>query len=509
MTSVGWSKHSCSARNREATDMRLSDINSTVADVDLGGMDAESDPDLSGYFLTTAHVDAAYNGKAHIFLGRKGSGKSSIFSQMPRLVSDYRNGAHILLLNPDAYAWRTLRAYSENGISSELAHANAWRFTLALELGLYLIGADLELSSDAKRGLRKFQEFVGANFGRDSSGSLKATSGALKSLDSFNLSAFGFAAGASRRTPERLELTPDVTNAMFEALDTALHEQPVIVAFDRLDDAWDGSPESRSLLIGLLKASKETNDGYRAPRGTKPILRVVIFLRTDIYDSLSFDDKDKHRPFEQQITWDEEELRDLISRRLPDHVSVDELFEDGWMRGSVRPFDHILKRTFLRPREVLQFVDLCLKTSKSDAREVTKEVIKEAENRFSSWKVEDLKQEYSKSTPSLPKLVEALRQQVHRYDSFDELIATLKSREATLVEQLGEREVLQILFDASVLGIRVSGAGATRFKATSPELTLPTAGVVYVHQGLYKGLNLTETRKSRDSEAEAPYPEDS
>lgn len=483
--------------------MRLADHNATIADIDLGGMDAESDPDLSDYFLATSHVDAAYNSKAHIFLGRKGSGKSSIFSQMPRLVGMYRDGAHVLLLNPDVYAWRTLRSYSEKGISSELAHANAWRFTLALELGLYLLSADLKWSFEARKGLNKFQSFVGQNFGRDSSGNLKATSGALKSLDSFNLSAFGFAAGASRRAPERLELTPDVTNAMFDSLDVALSEQPVIVAFDRLDDAWDGSSDSKSLLIGLLKASKETNDAYRAPRGQKPKLRVVTFLRADIYDSLSFDDKDKHRPFEQQITWDEEELRDLISRRLPEGVSADELFEDGLMRGSVKPFDHVLKRTFLRPREVLQFADLCLKTSASDATEVTKEVIREAENRFSSWKVEDLKQEYAKSTPPLPALVEALRQQVHRYDSFDDLVATLKSREIKLVDQLGEREALQILFDASVLGIRVSGAGATKFKATSPELALPAAGVNYIHQGLYKGLNLTETRKSRDAEPEA------
>src|SRR5699024_2401718 len=198
----------------------------------------------------------------------------------------------------------------------------------------------------------------------------------------------------------------------------------------------------------------------------------------------------------------EDSLRDLLSKRLPEGIEVDDLFEEGLMRGSVKPFDHILKRTFLRPREVLQFVNLCISTSDPNDFEISKENVREAENRFSSWKVDDLKQEYAKSEPSLPALVEALRQQVHRYDSLDEIIAALRARDNTLIDSLGERTALQILFDASVIGIRVSGAGATKFKATSPALALPASGVVYVHQGLNKGLNITETRRSRFDEAE-------
>src|SRR5699024_74695 len=155
----------------------------------------------------------------------------------------------------------------------------------------------------------------------------------------------------------------------------------------------------------------------------------------------------------------EDSLRDLLSKRLPEGIEVDDLFEEGLMRGSVKPFDHILKRTFLRPREVLQFVNLCISTSDPNDFEISKENVREAENRFSSWKVDDLKQEYAKSEPSLPALVEALRQQVHRYDSLDEIIAALRARDNTLIDSLGERTALQILFDASVIGIRVSEIG--------------------------------------------------
>ena len=39
-------------------------------------------------------------------------------------------------------------------------------------------------------------------------------------------------------------------------------------------------------------------------------------------------------------------LREMVNGRLPDKVSVDDLFETGEMRGSIAPFNYIVKRTF-------------------------------------------------------------------------------------------------------------------------------------------------------------------
>ena len=118
----------------------------------------------------------------------------------------------------------------------------------------------------------------------------------------------------------------------------------MLLELDRLDDAWDGSEESKSLLVGLLKAAKDLNDRFRA--GVATGSRVVIFLRTDIYDALSFDDKDKHRPFEQRIVWTPELLLDLVDRRLPTGTGIDSVFGTEKMRGGTTPFDYIIRRTF-------------------------------------------------------------------------------------------------------------------------------------------------------------------
>ena len=120
----------------------------------------------------------------------------------------------------------------------------------------------------------------------------------------------------------------------------------------------------------------------------------------------------------------------------------------------------------------------------------------EAEGTYSTWKVEDLKQEYRKAIPDLEPLLEALRQQTHRYDTFQDLETVLRAKAPKVVESGGERGCLELLFDASVIGIRVGGAGSTRFIG-GPSLSLPTSGALYVHQGLARGLNLKEARASR------------
>ena len=96
------------------------------------------------------------------------------------------------------------------------------------------------------------------------------------------------------------------------------------------------------------------------------------------------------------------------------------------MRGSIAPFNYIVKRTFLRPREILQFMDECIRRAGYSATQITKDQIRQAEEKYSSWKVDDLKQEYRRLYPEFEQIVEILRQAQHRYDSFDEFEAHIK-----------------------------------------------------------------------------------
>jgi len=474
--------------------MKLAELKMTLGEVDLGSVDAESDARLAEYFVKTPQATVATQLRKTQFLGRKGAGKSALFSQLQSLFhSSGQLRTRVVLLTPDQYAWGALRQYKEFGLLPEQAHANAWQFTIAVEAAAVLSNElDTLFHETSQLSLRRLKKFIAQNYGGKMPDARTTATRLVKGLESFNLEAFGFGFGFTRQSHEQ-PLTPQVVGLLFEDLKKLSRDIGVVVALDRLDDSWDGSTEAKSLLIGLLKAAKEINDRF-SDRAHARGISCLVFLRADIYDGLQFDDKDKHRPLEETITWTPDLLKRMVDERLPDGVTTDELFESGDMRGSIAPFNYIVKRTFLRPREVIQFLQECMRRAGDSAVEISKDIIREAEEKYSGWKVEDVKQEYRRLHPHFEALVEALRQGYHRYDSIQEFEEHLHERIPDVVKNAGARVAIELLFDASLIGVRLGNAGTARFKCEDSDLALPTSGGVYVHQSLYKGLSLREKR---------------
>lgn len=472
-----------------------------LADIDLGGFDAESDDRLGEYFVETPYVREALSGKRTLFLGRKGSGKSALFRQLPELYGQSGRDVLAIPVTPDQYAWAALREYQEVGLLPEAAHTNAWKLTLAIQIASRIAVHERHWAPEAADAVRVLSQFLKENYGNENIDLKNAATKLLSGLKSFNLSAFGFGLGFAKTDGDdaRRLLTPAVIDRLFELISACVIELGAVVLIDRLDDSWDGSPHSRTLLIGLLKASKDLNSRFRAGSNDTG-LRLLVFLRSDIYNTLQFDDKDKHRPLEQPITWTEDELRKLVLARLPKEATLEAIFEPGQMRGRISPFSYMVKRTMLRPREILQFLAECIRKSAQDATYVSRDDIRSAEKQYSRWKVEDLKQEFSKAIPYFSDTLECLRQEYHRYDSIPELEELIRRKRPQLADDRGTRALVEMLFDASAVGVRLRSSGAIRFKSEDSELALPSEAAIYVHQSLHDGLNIVERRGDSESQ---------
>jgi len=478
----------------------------TLRDIDFGSADAESDERLGEYFVATGYVHEALTGKKTIFLGRKGAGKTALFKQLPRLYREEgRDDLLVISMSPDAYAWGALKEYREQGILAEQAHTNAWKLTLAITIASELSAVDRAWGEDAGRSVRTLGQFLRENYGGDNVDLKNAATKLLTGLKSFNLSAFGFGLGFARDGSghERL-LTPAVIDRLLELIGACARELGVVVLLDRLDESWDGTDESKTLLIGLLRAAKDLNAKFRfdGERG----LQVIAFLRADIYPLLRFDDKDKHRSLEYAIAWTPAELQELIRARLPEGVSVAEILDPENMRQSTAPFAYVVQRTFLRPREVIQYLTEAKRRDDQDAAFISKDAIKNAELTYSRWKVDDLKQEYSKAIPDFADCLETLRQGVHRYDSLAELESWVAQKSPKLASARGPRWIVDQLFDTSAIGVRPKKSGSIKYKSEDSELELPLEGALYVHPGLRLGLNVTEKRVGAEYEDEDTVP---
>jgi anti-anti-sigma factor len=473
-----------------------------LRDLDLGGFDAESDHLLSDRFVTTPYVREALTGRRTLFLGRKGSGKSALFRNLPALISDQESTPALSVpITPDAYAWGTLKQYEESGYSVEAAHRSAWKLTLAIQVASWLVQReDLGNDEGTKRAHGQLTHFLKDNYGTQAVDFRRATR-TLRNVRSIKISAFGAGLEVARQDDDDgPSVTPEVADALFDLIAQCTRVVPVVVLLDRLDEEWDGSPRAHKLLVGLLMAVKEINDRFAGPPGKRQV-RVLLFLRSDIYDALRYDDKDKHRSSEQHLVWTADTLHELVTRRLPPGVTPDALFSVEQMPGTeTPPFAYLVERTFLRPREVLQFLSECIQRAGPDSPRISVDDIAEAEAQFSRWKLDDLKQEYAKSLPALAPLLDALHQQLDRFNSIGELEALLSKHPAFDTHPGGQRP-LEILFETSVIGIQAPRAGGQRtggdqevprYKCADPAAVLPADGTVFIHPALHTSLGIVE-----------------
>lgn len=110
----------------------------------------------------------------------------------------------------------------------------------------------------------------------------------------------------------------------FTDLGCAGEHGPLLLMVDQLEQVWSAESDSNSMVIGLLLAAKHAASLYGGA------VRFLLFLRADIYDSLSFGEGDKFRGDELRITWTEQALRDLALARARASVGAEMTAELLW-----------------------------------------------------------------------------------------------------------------------------------------------------------------------------------
>jgi len=129
------------------------------------------------------------------------------------------------------------------------------------------------------------------------------------------------------------------------------------------------------------------------------------------YDVLRFTERDKFRGDEMRIDWTTSSLLDValiraqasVGRSLASEELWDVLFPSSFAHTATPHY--LVSRTLGRPRDLIQFANLCRDTAEKNGRPaVTGKDITEAEVQFSQWKLQDLAREYEINYPFLADL---------------------------------------------------------------------------------------------------------
>ncbi len=378
----------------------------------FGRDDAESDLAdglLREGFLPTYAYEMALTGRKSLIIGRKGSGKSAICRQLT-IEGGYEGSA--ALITPDDAAGDEIRRFELQGVTGDTAKSLIWRYVFAVHAARHLSAhADEPGHGKVPGSVRALRAFLRANGEMDDQHlydrllrgvrALQSASLSLKAFGAVELSVDAGRASEGARAARQLEVLEQGVAAAFADLGCARH-RPLLFLVDQLEQVWSSSPDSHATIVGLLLAAKHVNSQYSG------MARCVLFLRSDIYDALSFADADKFHSDEVRISWTRTALENVARARAA--ASLKRPVTPGELWGEIFPAtvgqeptaDYLFSRMLPRPRDAIQFLTQCRDIADERGHQaILEEDVAAATLGFSQWKVLDLSKEYLASYPFL------------------------------------------------------------------------------------------------------------
>lgn len=451
-----------------------------VIDIEkLGGIDADNDELLMKCFQDHEAFKQLINFEKFIILGRKGTGKTAIFK---KLLSEKQIDIFTYGHTFSDYPWHFHDKQVKLGVPDFDKYTHSWKYLALLTISKILLNQDNSCPYNdlAKENILKIEKFVVDSYGSKDPDltQIFTPSKELKVSPSFKFD-LGLISGELSSENVPMALLPiiihDINSTLMDYVVSSLNPvNKYYVLFDQLDLGFDPkNPDYNNRLIGLLIAAKEINAKAKE-YGKK--LSVSVFLRDDIYNKLKFEDKNKiTRGYTAYIEWDvrgQHTLKSLVERRLTELLKTQEdeviKWEDVFdekqsMTGRQSKYNYINDRTFLRPRDIIQFANEILVQHRINPHrgiKIDNKEINEAKNEYSRYFLDELDDEIHKHLPEYENILEIIRKIGYYQFDFDDFQTAFYQKKNLFQDNDNPVEILKSLYDFSVIGYyRAGGSG--------------------------------------------------
>jgi hypothetical protein len=366
------------AQEIQSTNPRSAPDRGFLSTLRLGDPMAENEFDtLGNYYIYTDNYARASRGDVSVVVGRKGCGKTALWTQLRDTLRQQNRTDNIVLdLKPEGYQLLKLR---ENVIDflSEGAQAHLvtafWEYLLLLELSYKLLEKD-ELRHLRNHDLTAPYQKLRALCQSDDDISEGDFSERLLSLS--EKLAYNYKTKFQSQQNVRLvnaqvtELlhSHDIKILRSTIIEYLEHKQSVWVLFDNLDKGWSSqgiSDEDYMMLRCLIDAGKKLQNDIR--RARVPMC-FIVFVRDDIYQILCEKSPDFGKDLKASLDWsDPDLLREMLRKRIIQNGLDPKLkFEDVWPRLIVSHINgeetsqYLIDRCLMRPRNLLKLLSHCI-----------------------------------------------------------------------------------------------------------------------------------------------------
>ena len=370
----------------------------------LGHPDALQDASLLDYFVPTPDYEDAVQGRRTMYVGRRGTGKSANFKAISEALQDRFDTVPVEIA-PNDYELQRITDYLENNLKAMPTHlyGPAWNYVLTTEMVKSLAErTDRLLLSENDSDSYVIHQYYESNR-------------AALDLDFGSRVTQALMAQLEPSADNLLRTTHEVNQSAINDL-MDYHISRRLLAFakrerinfflvaDDLDKHWrSGNQQSIEVLIGLI------DEADRLQRFFEGLLKVVIFLRQDIFDAMAGHDDDLPKRSYLRMEWTSTNLKHVVAERLAKDMGTQGTTDEGiWSAvfpeevNSTAAPDYILSRALPRPRDVLSLCQAAIDQAKKNGHSwVTAQDIVDGEKSNATDFVRALEAEFSASYPKL------------------------------------------------------------------------------------------------------------
>ncbi|UYB52441.1 hypothetical protein OCJ37_00255 [Xanthomonas sp. AM6] len=478
---------------------------------------AETDDELMDYFLKTPTVERIVRENRWMIIGRKGTGKTAVYEYFRKSPPSAIGGYSSVALSFRDYPWPIHRLYREAMESEISSYQKSWRYIVLTKVLSTLI-SDSERKGKLPKDLANAKKLMNKLYGNPDPTLLEIIKskiyrikkidlpGAETTLVSGQLGGLEFEDVAENEQLQRaLRSNAFQLLEYFEStLKRYISGNRYMIIIDQLDENWLESEiaEYSKAIVNLLLAAQSINNNpdYRNN------LRIVVFLRRDIYETLKFNDKNKiYQDGALEIKWAHDDLDEMISerirRRAPAELKLDHtlrsaaIFENKTVRHGATPLKHILRRSFYRPRDVIVYLNKLREAHDSSTKSIYKSSdLYKAEAAVSNSMYDELIDEWAAQIPQFTGYLEALQNIGFEIFTFDQYFESIRSIFSTATKT-NTQEILRFLFENSIVGQKASVNW--EYACTNPNIQIDFSKPFHVNNGLKSRLVLTENRERR------------
>lgn len=477
--------------------MKLKEYTFGYADADT---EFANNPELfkTAFYDPNDYISEIIKGFKFMIVGRKGIGKTAYASKLRQLSEDGDNMIDNVYIHLNEIDFSLFKKMADNKYEGTQKYQKIWDWVIGLEILKYLVDNKYELKEKA-RVIIKILENNDIVISDNLPTSIRKVS---KKYAKFNIK--GIEAGVEGYKENVSIDIYEFVEKIFSAINEMYINKKLFIIFDGLDDLLRCKIEKSDMIAGLIRAANYVNINLSK---NKVRCKVLLLIRNDILSSVIDPDINKiKRDASIYLSWDEDKIKELVSLRIKNSASA----ESSWYDIFPRTFNHensldsVLDYTFLRPRDILQFLNQAKEMypmRESLTYSETNNVLKQYS---STYFIEEIKDELSgfvddKVVHSLSEIFQKIGETDFTFNDFRTILESVIKN----IDDVTCWDILNRLIQTSAIGQisihdfydkktrRNTKRSVIEFFYKYPQMIVQKSNKFHIHRALYKALNFS------------------